>query len=184
MSDRIEARCILPWSTREISLRRLRVADLADFQVYRTDPDVARYQGWKTESDATAATFLADMQNAPIFEPGAWIQLGIALRETDTLIGDIGIRISNDSKSAEIGFSLNPCYQRRGLGLHAVREVVRRIFDATSVQAVRGNTDERNLRSIRLLKKLGMSLVAESGFRDEDGEQRELTFSVTRAAFR
>jgi RimJ/RimL family protein N-acetyltransferase len=183
MSDRVISPRPLPWALPEISLRRLRMSDLAEFQAYRTDPDVARYQGWKTESDATAAAFLAAMHEAPLFAPGRWIQVGIALHETDKLIGDIGACISDDSQNAEIGFSLNPAYQRRGLGARAVHELVRQIFDSTMVQAVRGRTDRRNLPSIRLLKRIGMSHSATTGFQDEDGAQTELVFSVTRGNF-
>ncbi len=183
MSDRVSFPEPLPWALPEILLRRLRVSDLADFQAYRTDPDVARYQGWKIESDAAAAAFLAAMHEAPLFAPGRWIQVGIALHEPEKLIGDIGARVSEDEQNAEIGFSLNRAYQRRGLGSRAVHEVVRQIFASTMVQAVNGKTDRRNSRSIRLLKRIGMNHSSTSGFQDQDGAQQELVFSVRRDNF-
>ena len=51
-------------------LRRLRAEDLAAFQAYRAIPELGRYQGWTPQSDADAATFLANMAQAPMFTPG------------------------------------------------------------------------------------------------------------------
>jgi hypothetical protein len=90
----------LPIATPRTVLRRLSTDDLHDFQAYRTDPEVGLYQGWVPVLGAQALAFLARMRRAPLFVPGEWAQIGIALRpgaalETP-LIGDIGIGIDAD----------------------------------------------------------------------------------------
>jgi ribosomal-protein-alanine N-acetyltransferase len=106
-------------------------------------------------SDAEAAAFLAEMSDAPLFTPGDWIQLGIAEPQADQLIGDIGIFLSGDGFTGELGFTLAPGAQGRGIATAAVREALQVLVGLTSVQEVLGITDSRNVGSIRLLERVG-----------------------------
>jgi RimJ/RimL family protein N-acetyltransferase len=146
----------LPRSTPRLLLRRLASGDLKDFQAYRHDPEVGRYQGWLPTDDRAAETFLAEMGRIDIFQPGVWFQLGIADRSSGRLIGDIGICVAMDGNEAEIGFSLCADAQGRGLATEAVREAVALLFEQAGVARVVGITDARNLPSIRLLERVGM----------------------------
>jgi len=112
-------------------------------------------------SDAEALSFLDRMSNAPLFPSGEWWQLGIAEPVSDSLIGDIGVYLDEDASSAEIGFTLSPKAQGRGLATAAVREAMLVLYAATTVRQVRGITDERNMASVRLLERVGF-LWAES----------------------
>ena len=180
MGTRLPFLLPLPWSWRRISLRRLGVDDLAAFQSYRTDPEVARFQGWQIVSDEEARSFIETMHEAPLFVPGEWFQLGIALRETQALIGDIGICVDKEQTRAEIGFTLNPSHQGRGLATEAVDEAIRRIHQFTRVSQVVARPDARNEPCIRLLERLGFERRGESAFSDEDGVQSEIEFAIVR----
>ncbi len=157
------ARCAaepLPHRGPRIALRRLREADLTVFQAYRHDPETGRYQGWTPQPGEQAAAFLAQMARAPLFAPGEWIQLGIESRETGELIGDIGVRVEHDGRSAEIGFTLRPDARGAGFGAEAVGEAIRLVFAHTLADRVVGITDVRNTPSIRLMERVGMRKVA------------------------
>ena len=106
-------------------------------------------------SEIEASAFLATMNTAPLFAPGEWIQLGIAEPVVERLIGDIGIYVADDKRSAKIGFTLEPGGQGRGIATAAVREAIHLLFAATKVQQVFGITDDRNTASIRLLERTG-----------------------------
>jgi aminoglycoside 6'-N-acetyltransferase len=161
-------------------LRRLRQSDLGAFQAYRSIPELGRYQGWSPMSEAEALAFLAEMEAAPLFQPGQWIQLGIAELHTDALLGDIGIRLSEDSQTAEVGFTLASSAQGRGVATAAVREAIQLLFTATPVTQVHGITDARNTASARLLERLGFECreTREAVFRGE--ECREQVFVLPR----
>lgn len=135
-------------------LRRLRSTDLASFQAYRAIPELGRYQGWSPMGKAEATVFLSEMNIAPLFAPGAWVQLAIA-EPTDRLIGDVGIFLAEDELAAEIGFTLEPAAQGHGIATAAVREAIQLLFAATRVKHVLGITDSRNASSIRLLARVG-----------------------------
>ena len=160
---------LLPRASNRIVLRRLSVSDLADFQEYRCDPEVALYQGWQAMSDPEARSFLAQMTTTKLFNPGHWCQIGITHGSTNTLIGDIGICVATGHGEAEIGFSMARHAQRKGFASEAVLESIRFVFEQSDVMQVVGITDARNLPSIRLLERIGMEKCREfeSMFRGE-----------------
>jgi RimJ/RimL family protein N-acetyltransferase/catechol 2,3-dioxygenase-like lactoylglutathione lyase family enzyme len=167
----IEAVCHepLPVLPREFAggrLRRLRPGDLQAFQTYRALPELGRYQGWSVMPETQALAFLDKMNRAPLFTPGQWVQLGIAESPGDVLVGDIGLHLSNDGATGEVGFTLQPSAQGRGLAGRAVQVALDLLFSATATSQVLGITDARNHPSIRLLERLGFGLV----------EARELVF--------
>lgn len=136
-------------------LRRLRPADLHAFQTYRRIPGLGRYQSWSPMSDAQALEFLTKMSRSALFINGQWLQLGIAEPAADTLIGDIGIHVSQDGRAGEIGFTLQPSAQGRGIASAAVHSALNLVFANTAITHVLGITDARNHPSVRLLQRLG-----------------------------
>jgi len=140
-------------------LRRLFPRDREAFQAYRALPELGRYQGWPQMSDVEAQEFLDEMHRAPLFASGQWVQLGIALPESDELVGDIGLYVSEDGTFAEIGYTLAPRAQGRGVATAAVCEALLLLFSATGVVRVLGITDDRNLPSIKLLERVGFAFI-------------------------
>jgi RimJ/RimL family protein N-acetyltransferase len=174
---------LLPLVCNRVILRRLSPDDLAPFQAYRHDEAVGRYQGWLPVSDQDALAFLEKMQSTPLFTRDEWVQLGIAERETNGLIGDIGVGMSADGTRAEIGFSLAANAQGRGLATEALCAALKLIFAYTSAASIAGITDARNDASIRLLERLGMQRVEtkDALFRDEPCV--EYVYEMSRAQY-
>ena len=150
-------------------LRRLRTSDVASFQAYRSIPELGRYQGWSPMSEASAMAFLDEMNTVSLFTPGEWVLLGIEELNSQRLVGDIGLFLAADELAAEIGFTLEPAAQGRGIATAAVRAAVQLLFETTKVQHVRGITDSRNGASVRLLGRAGFrhSSTQQTVFRGE-----------------
>ena len=170
----------LPRFAGGVVLRRLAPSDLAAFQAYRHDPVVGQYQGWSAISDTEAAAFLSAMSAARLLQTGRWSQIGIADVPSLDLIGDIGLLLAPDGIDAEIGFTLMPKAQRRGLGTAAVREAINLVFQVTDAQRVFGKTDARNLPSIRLLERVGMHRIGSSTAISRGGTCFEHTYAISR----
>jgi RimJ/RimL family protein N-acetyltransferase len=160
-------------------LRRLRRSDRSAFQAYRGIPELGRYQGWSLMSQAEALAFLVEMETRALFEPGQWIQLGIAEPHTDTLVGDIGLHLSGDSQTGEVGFTLAPSAQGRGLATAAMQEAFQLFFTATPVSRILGITDARNSPSVRLLERLGFECreTRPAVFRGEECTEQIFVFA-------
>ncbi len=160
----------LPRTVERIVLRRLRPADLTDFQSYRTDLEVGRYQGWSPVPSSVARVFLTDMSVVKFTAVDVWFQLGIADRLTDRLIGDIGFSICGPGhQHAELGFTLARPAQGQGLATEAVRAMIDVLFEHTGIARVVSMVHTQNHACVRLLQRVGMTLVGtvDSVFRGE-----------------
>src|SRR3712207_4481210 len=106
--------------TERLCLRRFRAEDLAAFVAYRRHPDVARYQSWDTTySSADAEAFLAAQENVEFGQDGEWVQLAAVDRATGELVGDCAVRVVAANRAAELGVTLAPGHQGRGLAAEA-----------------------------------------------------------------
>ena len=169
---------LLPRAAEGVVLRRLTATDLADFQSYRHDPELGRYQGWVATSDKDALDFLQHMNQAALLQPGTWCQIGIADANDLHLIGDIGLILARDCRQAEIGFTLRHQSQGRGLATAAVKEAIALVFESTSAEKVVGIADTRNLPSIRLLERVGMHKVEARSAKSHGKRCTEFVYNV------
>jgi RimJ/RimL family protein N-acetyltransferase len=150
----------LPCDGVRVRLRRLRADDLPAFHACRSNAELARYQGWQPMDAAAAAAFIAEMAAVPFCPPGAWCQLAIADLASDGLLGDIGLHLAEDGATLEIGYTLVRAAQGAGRAGEAVRLALAAVFAHTAATRVRAVTDVRNTPSVRLLQRLGFSLLA------------------------
>ncbi|KJR44511.1 Ribosomal-protein-serine acetyltransferase [Desulfosporosinus sp. I2] len=145
--------------TERLILRKFKETDAETFYQYRTNPEVALYQGemWVNFKIEQAVEFVKEQMD---FEPGipdSWFQIAIELKNTGNLVGDLAIHtLPQDINQAEIGFTLNPSYQNKGFGIEAVRNLLGLIFNVWNRHRVIAITDVRNEPSIKLLDKIGM----------------------------
>ena len=148
--------------TERLLLRPFRSEDLAAFVTYRRSPEVARYQSWDTiYSMADADRFLAAQQEVELGQPGEWVQLAAVDRESGGLCGDCAVRVSADhSATAELGVTLAPEHQGRGLAGEALAAVIDRLFQEHDIHRIYAETDERNLGVHRLFERLGFRCEA------------------------
>lgn len=149
----------LPIRTERLVVRRLQPSDLERFSTYRADPVLARYQGWSPMTEDEARAFMASMLMQPTLEPENWVQLAIANRAGDDLLGDIGLCLHANG-DADIGFTLRQEAQGKGFAIEALRGLARELLRLPAVARIVGVTDERNQASIRVLERLGMTLAS------------------------
>ncbi|MFZ5635175.1 MAG: GNAT family N-acetyltransferase [Pseudomonadota bacterium] len=159
----------LPHACERVRLRKLRPSDFRAFHAYRSDPEVARYQGWTPMSEDEAMAFLREQGRNAGLEPGEWAQLGIAALAEDRLLGDIGVFLSPDAHWAEFGVSLHPDAQGGGFAAEAVGALIALLFAQTPVRRVVATSDARNAPCLRLLERLGMRAVdaRQAEYKDE-----------------
>ncbi len=142
-----------------ILLRRFKESDAEAFFSIRTDPRVALYQGegWVKYKPEQALGFVREQMHSEPGIPGMWFQVAIELKETGELIGDCAIHtLPQDAKQAEIGFTLAPAFQNKGFAAEAVRCLLGYIFGALEMHRAIAVTDVRNIKSIKLIERIGM----------------------------
>jgi RimJ/RimL family protein N-acetyltransferase len=148
--------------TERIELRLLAHEDVAAFVAYRRDPDVARYQSWNTSyTTGDGERLVASQQAVDFGEPGPWVQMAAIDGATGALCGDCAVRVATDPpQTAEVGVTLAPAWQGRGLATEALGAVVARLFDRHSIHRVYAQADDRNVPVHRLLERLGLRCEA------------------------
>ena len=150
----------LPQSTERLILRRFTDPDLNKFLSYRQDTQVARFQSWSMLSYSEAQSFISEMQIAVMGIPGEWFQIAIAHKESNLLLGDMGMQIYTKNPTiVEIGFTLGREEQGKGYAREAVQSLIYSLFELGNINKIVGITDMRNEPSVNLLRRLGMNLV-------------------------
>ncbi|HSI60188.1 MAG TPA: GNAT family protein [Ideonella sp.] len=153
--------------TARCRLRPFREGDLPVFAAYRADPAVAALQSWDTGyALADAQRLWRGMCAEPFGQVGQWVQIALAGRDDDRLLGDFALHFI-DEQQVEIGFSLAPAQQGQGLALEGLRALLGHLFGERACHRVIAVTDVRNTAAAKLLRR--------AGFREE-GCQREATW--------
>jgi RimJ/RimL family protein N-acetyltransferase len=146
--------------TQRLLLRPLRDTDLEAMVAYRSRPEVARYQSWDTDFSLEDARRMLETRTVQPRSPG-WIQFAIEEKDSSSLCGDCGIHFLADPPStAELGITLAPEYQGRGIGTEALGALVRWGFDDLELHRLRGLTDDLNHSMRKLFTRLGFRLEA------------------------
>ena len=144
--------------TERLVLRPFRASDLPAFVAYRSDPEVARYQGWDASfSMADAVRFLAEQDVAGLAARGVWTQLAAVDRVDGTLRGDCAACISADEPvSAEIGVTFARSSQGRGYATEALTALLTALFDEHGVERVHAECHRCNVAVHALLERVGL----------------------------
>jgi RimJ/RimL family protein N-acetyltransferase len=146
----------------ELFTDRLRINDLAPgdaaaLHAYRSHEDVARFQDWIPASLDDALAFITRNAATPFSQAHSWYQLAVRLRATDELIGDLGVHfVADDGHQVELGVSISPAHQRRGLATEALVATLGYLFTILHKHRVLTSIDPRNDASIALVEKVGM----------------------------
>ena len=143
--------------TERLLIRDLRLSDLDDFHFYRSNEDIAKYQGFYVMDLKKAKEFIIEQKDRSFGEPGQWVQYGIENRSTQKLIGDCAIRLDeNNIQVAEIGITISHLHQRNGFAKEAMRGIFSFLFNTQNVQRIVETVDVENLASIKLMESLGL----------------------------
>ncbi|MGG3466299.1 GNAT family protein [Neobacillus pocheonensis] len=138
-------------------LRQFSQQDVDSFYLYRSSPEVAKFQSWENYQYHDAEIFVRKQSQSVPNQPGTWFQFAIALAETNQLIGDCALHtLLAEPRIVEIGFTLAEEHQGKGYASEAVRVLLNYVFNDLRKHKVIAFTDVRNEKSIRLLERVGM----------------------------
>lgn len=151
---RVAMRTILSITCSAGALRRLPIDDLCTYQFDCSDALAGRSHAWSPITVAEATAFSVERSPAPLRMPSVWAPLAIAAAGPDALLGDVGVLVSEDRSEAEIGFTVSPGAQRRGIAAATLMTTDWR-FCTTPPGRVVGITDARDLSSLAVLRRAG-----------------------------
>jgi RimJ/RimL family protein N-acetyltransferase len=145
--------------TGRLILREFKENDWPAVLAYQSDPLYLRYYEW-TDRDPRAVqefvhTFLAQQKE----QPRTRFQLAITLKPRQQLIGTCGIRTQSASaREGDIGYELSPRHWGQGYATEAARAVLQFGFAELELHRIWSRCIADNVRSVRVLERLGMRL--------------------------
>lgn len=143
-------------TTSRLTIRNLKLTDLNDFQRYRSNPEITKYQNFDVMSVEQANQFIRTQMNKEFGIPGEWLQLGIENKTTERIVGDCAIKLhEHDVRIAEIGITISHLDQKKGFAKEAMIGILSFLFDVKDIHRVVEIVDAENIASINLLKSIG-----------------------------
>ncbi|MGD0858940.1 MAG: GNAT family N-acetyltransferase [Terracidiphilus sp.] len=143
--------------TGRLVLRRWRDSDRRPFQALNTDPRVMEFMPGLLSPQASDELIARIEQH---FDRHGFGVYAAEFSETKTLIGYIGLNIPDFDApfmpAVEIAWRLARDYWGRGLATEGARAVVQHAFEALSLSSLVSFTVPQNLRSRRVMEKIGM----------------------------
>lgn len=144
--------------TERLVLRRWTAADWKPFAAMNVDPLVMEFFDRPLsaeESKAAAERIQAHFERHGF---GLW---AVELRESKRFIGFMGLSVpgfrAHFTPCVEIGWRLSPACWGRGLATEAARKVLQHGFEQIGLEEIVSFTSPANLRSRRVMEKLGMT---------------------------
>lgn len=143
-------------NTARLQIRHLELADLSNFYLYRSNPEITKYQGFDVMTIQQAEQFIKDNLIKYFGKAGEWVQYAIENKATKQLIGDCAIKLDQyDTRIAEIGITISHLEQKKGYAKEALIGVLTFLFQSKEIHRVVETVDAENIASIKLLNSLG-----------------------------
>jgi RimJ/RimL family protein N-acetyltransferase len=139
-----------------IRLRRMRPDDAAALAKSRSDPKSAQFASWEVPFSIDKATeVIASMNDVEIPPPGRWMNIAIADAATDVYLGDCGVHLSDNERSAELGYTLSPAARGRGIVTAAATAIIDWLFSDPQRARITADLHPDNIASARVVERLG-----------------------------
>lgn len=142
--------------TNRLLVRPIEKEDAKLLFAYRSNVIENMYQGWIPGKIEDVYDFINDKISPSINIVDTWYQLTIIEKETNVLIGDIGLHfIDAENKQVEIGCTLNKEYQGKGYATEALEGIIDYLFMTLNKHRIMASVDPRNHKSLKLLERIG-----------------------------
>jgi RimJ/RimL family protein N-acetyltransferase len=141
--------------TERLLIRPLTIADKNEIFEYRRDKEINKYQGWIPEKIEDVDEFIAKISEK-INIPNTWFQFVIIEKETQKIVGDLGIHFFDaENKQIEIGCTLNKNFQNKGFATESLERVIDYLFRDLNKHRIITSIDPDNKKSIQLVERIG-----------------------------
>lgn len=153
--------------TERLYLREMTEEDAENAYLLNLDPEVVQYTGdGPFESVEVAREFLKNYQDYKKYGMGRW---AVVHKETGEYLGWCGLKYFADKNEVDVGYRLQKKYWGHGYATESATACIEYGFNKLRLTRIVGNVMKENLASIRVLEKLGMTLLKESPCGGEEG---------------
>ena len=159
--------------TDRLYLREIQESDLEQVYFLRSDKNINKYIQRAQQTLETSKAHIALL--AENHRKNKSISWGIITKESNVLIGTICLwNFSEDRKTCEVGYDLDPKFQGRGIMGEALKAVLDFGFNNYNFKTIEAYTDFRNIPSKMLLKRHGF--IPREDAKDADNQNNEVYY--------
>ncbi len=145
--------------TKNLLLRKMTYEDTHDIFQMRKDPRMIEFTDSKLDESPEETKSYIEKMNKGVDE-GKWIIWAIEHKQSKKVIGSISIWNFNiEQKCGELGYGIIPDYENRGFMKEALLSIVDYAFHVMHFSGLEAYTEEKNIRSIKLLESCGFTEV-------------------------
>ena len=152
--------------TERLILRAVTVEDAEAIFAWASDPDVNKFMIYPLHenTDVTREWLKTrDINGKDEFD------LGFVLKETGELIGQGGLFYHEDLDAWDVGYNLRKDYWGQGLVPEAIQAIIDYVDKEKGICAIVGEFAKDNIKSKRVMEKLGMTYWKDGQFSKLDG---------------
>ena len=168
--------------TERLLLRKIEESDCDVILFLRSDKTVNKFierpENRRTKNRADAIKFIKEINDG--IENNRTISWGITLKDNPEIIGTICLwNFSKNKKTAEVGYDLNPIFQRKGFMSEALDQIIDFGLNKLKLEKIEAFTHTENENSKKLLEKNGFRIIENR--KDEDN-LNNLIFEIEKAS--
>lgn len=139
------------FTTERLSVRKFTPEDHQDLAEILTDPEVTYFEPYETFTKEKCVQEAINFSKSEEF---------FAVVSENKVIGKIYFS-KKDFGSYEIGYTFNGAYQGKGYAYESVNGMIDYAFSALEARRIFAEINTRNIKSIKLVERLGMRREAE-----------------------
>lgn len=172
-----------PIRTPRLLLRPVTSADAAGWAARRNHPVVAKYQDWTLPySIERAEKRVAELVAMEGPENDEWWMAIVCDAESGEVYGDLALHLSQEGRTAEVGYTFAAEYWGRGYAVEATEALVEYLFEKLDVTRVFGMLHPDNPASAMVLERTGFLFEGhtKSSFWLEEENSDDWIYGLTR----
>lgn len=158
--------------TERLTLREITTEDAEFIYNLLNDPDFLRYIGDRKVKNLEDAKEYISKKMIPNYETFGFGFYLTILRENDISIGICGLVKRPFLEHVDVGFAFMPEYRGSGYAFESASAMLKYATNKLGINYIVAITDPDNVRSIKLLEKLGLKYSKMVQFDNEDYQCR------------
>lgn len=149
LNDYIENKPVI--ETNRLIIRPMNIDDIDSLKKWLPDKMLYKYWGKGPSKAELNPELLFEKQDKPTKS----FHEGIALKDTNEIIGDIYVYLIENNRMASVAIRISKEHQSKGYGTETIKAMTNFCFKNTKLQRLWTEVDVRNIGSWKMLEKCG-----------------------------
>lgn len=171
--------------TERLLIRTSVASDAAELAIRRSNPTLAEFQNWSIPYTLQQAIELLANNPSWTDKTDGQYHLIVCDKSNGASVGDFAVGLSNDGRTAEIGYSLNEDAWGNEYAAEAAAAVVAYLFTSVGVSRIKGSIHPDNVASARVLEQAGLTFEGDHAlaYWVDDNNTDDRIYGMTRAGW-